>query len=1504
MPLKLWEKTTCSASSSCERGRSSVIHNGCAEIKKSQNRWKLGFPVSAGLSIKNIGGKRSSGRFSRVYRRSRGRRIWLSSRKEDSKSGCQVFMNKDQNAPEGFIQPVSSENRGSEQDVDVSCSVIKQNTALVPLFCNNHFEDRTSTLLSASQICRNFRREKRILTREAVDLVNMLTVFSPQFSKLVEEAMATWEVCQLLGISFKEGKKTFIEKIISLDNGSETETKLEKIQKSISRRCGLNNLQGCIESPSVGASGGLLSCWNDNIFVLDNQFVSSRFIAISGRFRANNFRCRFINVYGPSFEEEKGGFFEELGMFIGGYSDHICVGGDLNVYLHEDEKMGRAQNRNSVEIFSHFLLNTGLIDLQLSGGRYTWCNNQDSPTYVRLDRFLVDSQFLAEFPDLTQSLLPRSVSDHNAVIIENGGDNWGKKPFKLFNYLMDEVGFEDVVSLSIRDCKKNQRNAGIFSILKNTKMAIKNWVGRRDKFPGDLISDLESKIQKLEVDIHQGLIDYNSEIALELKRSRAELWRLYKIEEQIWFQNSRSKWVEDGDRNTRYFHTCASVRRKRNALNAILVNGNFVHDPNVIKSTVRDHFFKAFNDQFTLQVEDIGLDFSSITLEQSLRLEKEFTEEEIWESIESCNGNKAPGPDGLNMGFFKRFWNMLKGDVMKFFNNFYLGKEWEHGINHTFITLIPKVSNSGDLDDFRPISLVGGLYKILSKCLSRRLRSCISDLISPTQFVFIPGRQILDCSLIANERIDFLRKSGLKGCVFKADFKKAYDLVDWNILFLVMEKMGFGSRWRGWIKKCVSTASVSVLVNGVPTEEIPMAKGLRQGCPLSPLLFNLIGELLNLLILKAVSQWLFSGLAIGRGEGSFNLSQLQFADDLIIFSGASKMQILNVKRVFRVVQVISGLQLNLRKCKLFGVNLNDEDVNEWTNTIGCSVGSFPSEYLGLTLGDSRNSAAIWNPVISNFSKKLTGWKAASLSLAGRLVLLKSVLCSLPIYYLSLFKIPVSVLKTLNSLMSNFLWGGGAEKSKIHWVSWLNVCRPKMEGGLGVLNLNLMNRALLEKWAWRFANERGSVWRDLICSKYNLDPSLLLFDSKTPNRVSWIWRLVVNNHFKDGPIGSKLRSLYSFLVGDGKFIRFWQDNWVLDYPLLLIFPRLFSISINKTGKLFEFGEYSSFGWIWDVQFRRNLNDWEIEQWANLMTIISAFALNLDNSDGMIWKGSGDGLFTVKSAVNLCSSGSLGSDEAYFWCKIVWSGQLPPKVESFLWQVVLGRLAVKTELVKRGIEGIQNLLCPICMMQEESPSYLFFSCSVVWATNSPIWSLIPGVVIWTTWKLRNSIVFEGGKLDEVEFFFLARFRLASWFLAKNKGVYILKDSHFRPLLRGPTTKDWKKSGLGGVLKDSSGTTLRSFKETAGPGPPTFMELKAIQKALMIYADFRARIKDRLIIESDRKMAVDWVKGAELCPHVYAYLVRDIVYWLNMFDGVVRWVSRTTNLEADALAKEGIG
>ena len=154
------------------------------------------------------------------------------------------------------------------------------------------------------------------------------------------------------------------------------------------------------------------------------------------------------------------------------------------------------------------------------------------------------------------------------------------------------------------------------------------------------------------------------------------------------------------------------------------------------------------------------------------------------------------------------------------------------GINNSFVTLIPKIKGDNRLKDFRPISLVGSLYKIILKLLATRVKQVMSEVINDHQNAFIKGRKILDNILIANEAINFIRKRKGKRYLFKLDFHKDFDFFLWEYINEVMASMGFGNRWRGWIMQCISIAKMSVLVNGSSTEEFNLERGLRQGDPL------------------------------------------------------------------------------------------------------------------------------------------------------------------------------------------------------------------------------------------------------------------------------------------------------------------------------------------------------------------------------------------------------------------------------------------------------------------------------------------------------------------------------------------------------------------------------------------------------------------------------------------------------------------------------------------------
>ncbi len=170
-------------------------------------------------------------------------------------------------------------------------------------------------------------------------------------------------------------------------------------------------------------------------------------------------------------------------------------------------------------------------------------------------------------------------------------------------------------------------------------------------------------------------------------------------------------------------------------------------------------------------------------------------------------------------------------------------------------------------------------------------------------------------------------------------------------------------------------------------------------------------------------------------------------------------------------QAASGLKINLGKSELVPVG-NVPDVEGLAAVLGCKVADLPIIYLGLPLGSSFKDQTIWNGIIEKMEKRLAGWKRMYLSKGGRLTLIKSTLSNLPTYYLSLFPIPVGVAHRIKKIQRDFLWEGMGGEFRYHLISWDRVCTPIHCGGLGIRNLVTFNQALLGKWLWRCATERG------------------------------------------------------------------------------------------------------------------------------------------------------------------------------------------------------------------------------------------------------------------------------------------------------------------------------------------------------------------------------------------------------------------------------------------------
>ncbi|GKB50883.1 RNA-directed DNA polymerase, eukaryota [Tanacetum coccineum] len=307
----------------------------------------------------------------------------------------------------------------------------------------------------------------------------------------------------------------------------------------------------------------------------------------------------------------------------------------------------------------------------------------------------------------------------------------------------------------------------------------------------------------------------------------------------------------------------------------IHVDGIWCESPDLIKEAVVRHFSSRFQEDnksrptfnSSLFTFNSSL-FRRVSVTDVNLLEANITMEMIKSAVWDCDGSKAPGPDGFNFKFIKSYWEIVKYDFLDCVKYFEATGKLANGCNPSFIVLIPKKADPLGFSDYRPISLIGCVYKVISKILASRLAKVIPSIIGPNQTAFIEGRQILDGCLVANEILRMANIEDLNLMIFKVDFE------------------GFGEKWRKWMGACLASASISFMVNGSPSKEFKMERGLRQGDPLSPFLFLIVVEALQIAVLEACSKGVYKGITLA--DGGANLSLLQYADDALFIGEWSR----------------------------------------------------------------------------------------------------------------------------------------------------------------------------------------------------------------------------------------------------------------------------------------------------------------------------------------------------------------------------------------------------------------------------------------------------------------------------------------------------------------------------------------------------------------------------------------------------------------------------------------
>jgi hypothetical protein len=511
-----------------------------------------------------------------------------------------------------------------------------------------------------------------------------------------------------------------------------------------------------------------------------------------------------------------------------------------------------------------------------------------------------------------------------------------------------------------------------------------------------------------------------------------------------WKQRGQIKWVTLGDAGTKFFHAHATSKHRLNSISSLSCDNGMVAFSHKDKEEV---LFQAFKNRLGTS-QPTSMVFNLSELIQSARnlsaLEVPFSRSEIDQIIKNLPSNKSPGPDGFNTDFVKKCWPVIASDFYEVCDKFYEGSICLESINGSYVTLIPKISSPTSVGDYRPISLLNTSMKILTKILANRLQLVITSLIHQNQYGFIQGRTIQDCLAWAFEYISICHKSGKEMVILKLDFEKAFDRLEHAAIIDILRHKGFGDRWLHWISLILDSGTSQILLNGVPGRRFHCKHGVRQGDPLSPLLFVLAADLLQSIINKAKDCDILK-LPIPLSCGS-DFPIIQYADDTILILEACPRQLFFLKAMLNSFADSTGLHVNYNKSNIYPINVSEQKMAMLANTFHCKVGSLPFTYLGLPLGLKRPNLEAFLPLIQKTERRLAS-TSIFLSQAGRLQMVNAVFSSLPTFYMCTLKLPKTVIKQIDKLRRHCLWrGADINAKKLPQVAWKSVCRPKSQGG--------------------------------------------------------------------------------------------------------------------------------------------------------------------------------------------------------------------------------------------------------------------------------------------------------------------------------------------------------------------------------------------------------------------------------------------------------------------------
>lgn len=746
-----------------------------------------------------------------------------------------------------------------------------------------------------------------------------------------------------------------------------------------------------------------------------------------------------LNIYGFNDKHERFNLFEEMQSHMLGRVP-LIVAGDFNSVLARADRL-RAGEDFRVDKAS-FLLQKIVRDFRLQDCFKTLHPREEGFTWFSGDgtrASRIDFIFTRDCTPTDARLTPVFFSDHamlSCTLSLSPGVTVGRGLWKLNCSLLEDEEVTSEYRERFRGWQTLQdffdTKAQWWEMVKERTKTYFSLVGKHRKQKLDRrMMGLQRRLERY-FTLRQAGLDFNDEIR-EVKK---EMSILAEEKSKGVILRSRERELEEGEKCTRYFFK--KIVSKGGILTSLKKeDGELATSTEEILNVVEGFYGELFSEKSTdRERRKEVLSFLDKTIQDKSFLSDDLTGEELLECLKGFNKGKSPGADGLPLEFYLTFWDILAQDLLTVFQDFDDLDRLPDSFRVGIVTLLHKKDDRTDLKNWRPITLLNFDLKLFSKVLSTRMSKVLEEVIHPDQTCAVPGRLITDSLVLIRDAICYARDRNIRLVVLNLDFEKAFDRVSHQYLFEVLRRMGFPDRFLAWVGLLYGDITSKFIVNGKLSKAVNVRCGVRQGCPLSPLLFVCCIEPLAQVLRR--DQWI-SGLGI-PGSGGLTAKCVFYMDDVNILC-TDRPSIDRTLDRTDWFGAASGAKLNRHKTE---AQFNGPWAPQELTGLPLTLIQDNIRVLGVHFDRAGKGSGNWEGALTKTRQRLTFWGLRDLTFEGKLLIVKAMILPLFLLVTSVFNPPRRVLLNLDRQVFYFFWGSKWERLRREVVK-----KSPFNGGRGL-----------------------------------------------------------------------------------------------------------------------------------------------------------------------------------------------------------------------------------------------------------------------------------------------------------------------------------------------------------------------------------------------------------------------------------------------------------------------